>query len=259
MSAWHDVLKALQAWRLWLALAIQDINLRYKRSVLGPFWLTLSMAVTIVSIGFLYGHLFGRELAHYFPYLATSLICWGFISSIIRESADVYLQASTYVSNFVLPYTVFPMQMVMRNILVFLHNFVVIIPLMFIFHLKLTLYTLLFIPGMALILVNALTWGTLIAMASTRYRDFSQIIVNLLQVVFFVTPIIWMPDRFPAQYRYVFEYNPFNQFLNLLRNPLLGTPIEPITMDVTLGVTFAGLFLFTLIFSKLRRRIVFWV
>src|SRR3989338_10164686 len=86
--AWDDFKESLQHWRIWLMLAYQDIKLRYRRSVLGPFWITISMAVTVYSMGFLYSHLFHIELSQYYPFVVASMLAWSLISSVIIEMTD---------------------------------------------------------------------------------------------------------------------------------------------------------------------------
>src|SRR5436190_24289563 len=77
--AWEDLTVGTKKWRIWLTLAYQDIKLRYRRSVLGPFWLTISMAVTVYSMGFLYAHLFHTDLQQYYPFLVAGMLCWTMI------------------------------------------------------------------------------------------------------------------------------------------------------------------------------------
>src|SRR5690242_11037894 len=72
----NDLVNGLKKWNIWLMLAYQDVKLRYRRSVLGPFWITISMAITVYSMGFLYGHLFHSKLQTYFPFLVAGMLGW---------------------------------------------------------------------------------------------------------------------------------------------------------------------------------------
>ena len=75
--ALRDIAEGLHRWRLWGLMGWQDIRRRYRRSVLGPFWLTLSMGVLVVTLGFLYGALFGIAIDDYLPYLTLGFLAWG--------------------------------------------------------------------------------------------------------------------------------------------------------------------------------------
>src|SRR5271168_3618051 len=80
--AWRDVSVGLTDWRVWLLLGMNDIRQRYRRSRLGQFWITLAMAIQIVTLGFLYSYLFRAPIHEYLPYLAVSLVAWNLIQSI---------------------------------------------------------------------------------------------------------------------------------------------------------------------------------
>ena len=88
-----DLGETTRLWRLVLALSFMDIKLRYRGSLLGPFWLTLSTAVMIGAIGFLYAGLFHQDVAKYLPYLSISLIFWGFLSTLTAEGGTAFTAA----------------------------------------------------------------------------------------------------------------------------------------------------------------------
>lgn len=117
--AWQDCLASLRNWRVWFMLAYQDIKLRYRRSILGPFWITLSMAITVYTMAFLYSHLFHIELNQYFPYLASGMLVWSLIASILNELVDTYTLAEHTLKQIKLPYLLYVHRVVMRNILIF--------------------------------------------------------------------------------------------------------------------------------------------
>ena len=97
-TAVKDVSSGLAAWRIWTMLASNDIKQRYRRSTLGQFWLTLSMAIMIFSMGAVYSILFNIEIKTFIPYLAVSLVMWGFISSAIN-GCDLFLYRHEQIHN----------------------------------------------------------------------------------------------------------------------------------------------------------------
>lgn len=255
-----DEMKAVKAqWLIWYTLGFQDIQLRYRRSALGPIWLTLSTAVMIYTMGFLYGHLFKLDLKHYFPYLTTGFICWTFIALVIRESSSIYIESANYIQNRECFYSLFMMRLLLRNLIVFFHNFLVFIPIALIFDTGLGWHSLAFFPGLLLICLNGFLWGSVIAVVSTRYRDIEQIVGSILQVIFFVTPIMWMPTLLPAKVQWIFHWNPFAQFLSLMRNPLLNQPIELHALVMVSCITVVGFYLYLKNMNKYKYKIVFWL
>ncbi len=259
VKAYQDIINAFKQWRIWVLLGWQDIQLRYRRSILGPFWLTLSIAITIYSMGFLYGHLFKMDLQVYFPYLATGILTWNLISTSLIEATDSFVNSEAYIKQIKLPYSCFILRMMFRNTVIFLHNVLAFIPLIFIFHIPVNGYSLLILPALLLICVNIVIYGNVLAIIGTRYRDIAPIINSLIQVAFFLTPIMWMPDLLPDRYHFAVHWNPFAHFLNLLRQPLLGQPFSAETLYMITIITIFGLISFSLLFAKARSRIIYWL
>jgi len=244
---------------MWKTLGTLDIKIRYRRSAIGPFWLTISMAVTIYFMGFLYGHLFKLDLKNYFPYLASGIISWSFISMLIIESNHAFVESANYIKNQPFAISTFIMKIITRNLIIFAHNLLAYLPIMFIFDAGLNSNLLYFLPGLALVCINAYFWGGVLAIIGARYGDFDQIIKSIIQVVFFVTPIMWMPKLLPEKYQWVVLANPFAQFLQLLRNPLIGQPISLYTLSVMIIITVLGILLFGHLVKRYKYRIVYWL
>src|SRR5271156_5457051 len=131
--AWRDFYVSLVDWRMWLLLGVNDIRQRYRRSRLGQFWITLAMAITIVTLGFLYSYLFHLPVAQYLPYLGTSFVVWGLLSSIVLESCSVFIAAEGYLRQVPMPKSIYVHRMLVRNVVTFLHNIVILPPLFIVF------------------------------------------------------------------------------------------------------------------------------
>lgn len=252
----QDLIAGIKAWRIWGLLAWQDIRLRYRRSQLGPFWITLSMAVTIYSMGFLYGHLFKLDLHYYFPYLAAGMLTWALISTTINEGTNAFIEATGYLRQTKLPYIVFVLRVVVRNLIIFAHNIIAIIPIIIFCNVPFGLPTFGIIIGIIIIALNGTVYGVILGMLGARYRDIAQVIVSLMQVIFFLTPIMWIPT---AKMYFVVKINPFAQYIDLIRSPLMGVWPSSYAYLVTTGLTLFGLVLMLLMFSRSRHRIVYWL
>lgn len=254
-----EIKAIFKQWEVWYLLATQDIRLRYRRSAIGPFWITISMAVTVYTMGFLYGHLFKVNIQDYFPYLASGIIGWNFISLLILESSNTFIESEPYIKNQESFMSLFVMRLILRNLIVFGHNLIVFIPIVFIFHVPVTLKLFLLIPAIFVIALNVMIWGSFLAVMGTRYRDFAQIITSLVQVIFFLTPIMWMPSSLPERLQWVVIVNPFNQFLNLIRDPLLNLPFQFNTILVVGVFSVIGFMFYANVFARYKNRIVFWL
>ena len=258
-SGWQDIQLGFSQWRMCLLLAWKDIRLRYRRSQLGPFWITLSMGITIYSMGFLYGNLFNVKLAHYFPLLAAGMLTWALISSLILESTGAFVEADSYLKQMKLPFSTFILRILARNFIIFFHNIIVIVPIILYFHLPVNRHILLILPGLFIIALNAYCYGMLFAMVGTRYRDVTQIIASIVQVSFFLTPVMWDPTTLSPSHQFIVKYNPFAHFIALIREPLLGRVPSDLTYWATLGLAGFGFLLVFLLFSMNRKRIIYWL
>lgn len=254
-----DIYDGLKQWRIWLLLAWQDIQLRYRRSTLGPFWITLSMAVTIYTMGLLYGRLFKMDLSQYYPFLAVGILGWSLISALLTEGASIFVESEQFIKQVKQPYSVFVFRTVTKCFMIFFHHIIVLIPIILFFKVKINFYSLFIFISLAILWLNGICYGVILAILGTRFRDIVQLIVSLVQVAFFLTPIIWSPTILPEQYQYIVKYNPFAQFMALIREPFLGSLPSSYTLCSTLFITLVGLVVAFMIFSRYRARITYWL
>jgi ABC-type polysaccharide/polyol phosphate export permease len=148
-----------------------------------------------------------------------------------------------------------------KNMLIFFHNILVIVPVMFIFpeqvNLGMTLFLL--IPGLFILYFNSVTYGLVLAMIGGRYRDISQIIKSFIQVVFFVTPIMWKPEVLPPAKRFIANWNPMYCLIEMIRAPLIGYLPTVTTFVIVALVTVIGLLACYFVFVSRRARIIYWL
>lgn len=256
--AMFDLSEGLRRWPLWVRLGWQDIILRYRRSILGPFWLTLSMAVMVFTIGLLYGSILKVDIREYLPYLTIGLLAWGFISGLINDGCQVFIESDWLICQADLPLSMFPLRVVWRNLILFLHNVPVYIVIVIFLQVKIDWGFLLIIPGLIILIANALWCTILLGMLSARFRDLPQIIESILQVAFFLTPIIWTIEQ-AGKRRFIIMGNPFFHFIEILRKPMLGETPLLINWQVSLLIMFLGGLGTFLFYRRFHGRIAYWV
>lgn len=259
--AWLDIKNGLLKWPVWLLLAWQDILLRYRRSVLGPFWITLSMSITVCTMGYLYSYLFHIDIHTYFPYLAAGMLVWTLISSLVMDMTETFLASERLMKQIKLPYSLYVHRTAMRNMLIFFHNLLIMIPIFVFFQsgARLTLYSLVFFPAIFLLYINAITYGIIFGMIGARFRDMAQLIRSLVNIVFFMTPVMWVQDVLPKNKQIFVLANPAAAFLGLIRNPMLGKPLAMHDLVYSLIITIVGLLVSHRLFTRYRSRIIFWM
>ena len=244
-------------WRVWLYLGWNDILMRYRLSAIGPFWITINMAVTIYTMGFLYSTLFKIELATYFPYLACGLLVWGTISTVISESLDACAVSKNFILQMQMPFAVYVHRVILRTYIVFLHNIVAIVPVLIYFKSSCLIFEVLF--GLVLLYIISFVYGGILGIFGARYNDVKQIINSLLYLLFLTTPILWNIDMLPGKYLQIMNFNPVYQVLLLVRNPLLGKSISLFSYGYALGLIAIGSVSFMLLLNRVKSRIAFWV
>ena len=253
-----DFVQGARAHHLWYLLGWQDIRQRYRRSVLGPLWLTLSMGALVSALGFLYGMLFKVEVAVFVPHLALGFIVWTLISSTANEGCKVFIDAEGIIKQVGLPLTVHMYRLLWRNLLILFHNALVFVVVAAVFGVWPGWAGLLALPGLALLCLNGLWAILLLGIVSARFRDVPPIVTSIVRICFFVTPIIWMPELVPARAA-VLEFNPFYHLVEVVRAPLLGKVPALSSWIAVLIMTIGGWVLAFAFFRRYRWRIAYWV
>lgn len=259
-GALKDIFSALQRYRLIGTLGWQDVRQRYRRSALGPFWLTISMGVMIGTIAIVFGQIFKSPFKEFLPFLAVGLILWGFISAVITEGCTGFIAADAVIKQLPIPLAVHAFRQLWRNMIILAHN-IVIFPLVLLAVGKpLSIDMWLALPGFALLVVN-LTWISIfLGVVCARYRDIPQIIASLMQVVFYLTPIMWLPSLLPERSgSYILDLNPFFHFLEIVRAPLLGQLPSMENWLTSIAIAIIGWFFTVVLYARYRRRIAYWL
>jgi ABC-2 type transport system permease protein len=251
---------------LWGHLGWQDIRQRYRRSLLGPIWITISMAVTAVALGILYAGLFGNPLHQQLPYILVGFIVWGFIAGCINEGSEVFIANEGLIKHLPSPISVHVYRLVWRQTLFFGHNLIVYFVMLVIFPQPLSWWSLMAFPAFVLLVANGAWFALLAGIVSTRFRDLTPITQSFVQLLFFMTPIVWIysdfvnsPNPTIASRAHLAELNPFLHFLEIIRAPMLGEPQHLRHWIVVLTITVVGWALTLVIMRRYRARVAYWV
>jgi lipopolysaccharide transport system permease protein len=254
-----DITGGLQLWRLALALGWLDIRLRYRGSMLGPFWLTISTGVMVGALGFLYSTLFKLDLAGYLPFLALSQVLWAFLAAMVSDACATYTEAEGIIRSVRMPFTVFSIRTLVRNAIALAHNVVVIVVVFAIFRIWPGWEGLLAIPGLALWAIDALALTLILGAFCARFRDIQPIVNSVMQIAFFMTPVIWKPDQLGPSKIALLAFNPFFDLLEVVRGPILGSHMSDMVWAGAVGYSAVICMISWSFFVYARGRITFWV
>lgn len=264
-AAVHDLTRGFSQHQLWLQLGWQDIKQRYRRSVLGPLWITIATGVMALALGLLYSVLFKVPIDVFLPHVTVGLIMWGFISGCIREGADIFIDNEGLIKQLPAAISIHAYRLVWKQSLFLAHNLVIWVVLMVIFPRNLSWNVLLMVPAMALLIINGVWVVLFFGIIATRYRDVSPLLEAGVQLLFYVTPIVWMTSTLNNNIRdmggraHLALLNPLYHYLEIVRAPMIGQPISGLSWIVVGGCTVVGLVLALLAMKQWRFRVSYWV
>lgn len=260
ITAIPDIIDALSNFRLAALLGWQDVAQRYRRSRIGAFWLTINMGVLIAALGLVFGTIFNSPLREFLPFICIGLIFWGYYTQIVSEGCSGFINNSDIILQLKIPFFTYILRVWYRNTVILAHNLVIFPIVLLIFWKPIGLSAFIAVPGFILVTLN-LTWIALVlAILCTRYRDLIQIVQNIMQVMLYVTPIMWMPDHLPQSASHVMlTYNPFFHLVSVVRNPLLDQSVTLLNWTVVVGLAVAGWTFALLLLHKYKARIAYWL
>jgi lipopolysaccharide transport system permease protein len=256
-----DLADTARLWPLVWTLSMFDIRLRYRGSMLGPLWLTLSTAIMVGAIGFLYARLFHQNVTAYLPFLTISLVLWNFISTVASEATTCFTQADAMIRSMRMPHSMHAARVVMRNTLVLGHNVVVVAVVFALLGTRPGLDCFTLLPAFLLWLADAFAAGLLLGLFGARFRDIPPIVASVMQIAFYVTPVMWNPAMLAHRglARAFIDLNPFYAVLEIVRGPLLGLPLDPAAWHLAIVYSLGLFFITGLIFVRARPRLPYWL
>ena len=259
-TAGQDIVRGARNVPLWASLGWRDVRLRYRRTVIGPFWASINLAIYAIGVGVVGAGLWEQTLASYLPFLVSGMMVWLLISTIISESCGLFLSGAILLREVSFDYSVLAYALVWRNFIVFLHHLVVYIVICLILAPGLLRPTILLaIPALLVIIGNGVWIALLCGMICLRFRDVQQLIANLTQIALFVTPIFWPPASLHGPAHRIFvDLNPLYHMIDIVRGPMLDRVPAPASALVAIAITALGWSATLWLFGRFRKRIAYW-
>jgi ABC-type polysaccharide/polyol phosphate export permease len=254
-----DLIDGIFAFQIWTRLGWQEVKRRYRRTVFGPLWATLSLGIFIGAISFVWAPLFNADVRTYLPYLTAGMVSWSFVSALITEGCASFTAGEGIIKQLNFPYSTFTFMVVWRNTIVLFHHLAILIVVYIALPERVSFNILLFIPGVLIVAVNGAWIVMLLGMVSARFRDIPPLIGNLVQVMLFITPIFWEPSQLGAKARYFVDPNYLYHLVDILRAPLLGDRPTLLSYATTIVGAILGWAITLMIYARFRRRIAFWL
>ncbi|HAS3586163.1 TPA: ABC transporter permease [Vibrio cholerae] len=258
--ALSDIGNSIKKYELFFMLGWQDVKQRYRRSIVGPFWLTIGMGVMIGTIALVFSHIFKSDDTEFVPFLAVGIIIWTFISTAIIEGCSAFIAAEAVIKNLNLPFFIHILKLMWRNSIILFHNSIILVLMAFFYDIEIGVNLIISLLGFILLTLN-LCWIVLIlSCVCTRYRDLPQIVNSILQVVFYLTPIIWMPSVIADRTGFnLIDFNPIYHLIEIVRAPVLGMGIPYVSYAICTLMLIFGSSISLFVLSVSRRKIAYWL
>jgi ABC-type polysaccharide/polyol phosphate export permease len=259
-AAMGDLAEGLRRHRSWAYLAVETVKNQYRRTVVGPWWLTLQTAAYAVGLGVLFGAIFRQPIDEFLPYVAFGFIGYSLLAGLSRAGSAVFVSNASTLKSTRQPLSVVLFRAVAVEVLQFGHQLVIVAAFLALGLVPLEPLVLLSLVAVALIVANGVAVGLWLGPTVARFRDVGPFVASILQVMIFFTPVFWQVDEIhPDSRTALVAWNPFAYLLGLFRDPLLGTWPSTATWVGTAIVTAVNCVLALWVFTRTRSRLPYWV
>lgn len=257
-AVWNDASNSLKRLPMAFYFAWSDTKARYRRSVLGPFWLVLGTVIGVVGLGYLWGTLLQEPHHVFVPSLTVGLVVWQFVSGCLVEATLMFVNATAWIRNVRTPYLFFPVQLIIKHLINLAHHAVVVVLVLLIYPPPLSIVQVLVVPGVLLVVANLFWMSTLLGLLGARFRDLNPMVGALMPLLFFLSPVIFRPEHLGLK-AHVMWFNPLTYLITLIRDPVQGVVPAWWIYGVAVGGFFVGLLVLMGLLNRTIHRIAFWV
>ena len=254
-----DLIDGARMVPVWTAFAWDEIQQRYRRSVLGLAWIVISYLMFVAAISFFFGGFSRLESASFASNVALGYAAFFFLIGMVTDGCAVFNGSASWIKSTSLPYSIYIYKSLARSIFPFALQMICAFVFLLLIGWRPTVDALAVIPSLPIYLLFGVAAHLFFGLVSARWRDISHLVSALTRITFFLTPVLWTLEDQTGIRRTVAEANPFTHLLQIFRGPLLGQPVTMVNYLVSL-VTVAVLCILAIIAaSYMRRRLPFWV
>ncbi len=224
----HDNKTALYNWRVWVHMGVTDLTNRFAKSALGPLWIVLNLAMWVVGVGLVYAKLFNMEMREYLPFLTISFGVWGLLLATLTEGGQAFVMAEGYIKQFTYPKQIYLLRFLVNYMLVFSVSVIAFFVVAVIYERRIDFGTAWVLLGLLMLVLVSYAHVTIVSYLTARFRDLPHGIASLMQVLFFLTPIMFTPEKLAEKgLDIIYRYNPLHYLIEIVRYPLMHAKAAP--------------------------------
>lgn len=204
-------------WPVIQNLVVQELRVRYQRSVLGFFWTLLNPLLMMMTLSWVFSNLFKAE-ENQTLFLFSGMVPWGFLNASLNECAFCIISNEGLIRKIYVPKLVFPISRVSINLVTLILSLSALFVLLLPMGARLSLPMLMLPAAILLFAVFALGLGLIVATANTFFRDCGHLVSVVLQAWYFATPILYKLKQFPVESQWLIRLNPAFYFIELFHD-----------------------------------------
>lgn len=256
-----DLTESVRNPEFWALSGWLDIVVRYRQSRLGIFWLMTPAIVYIWGLGSFFASMQGLSVTSFAAHVAIGYAIFRVVSSVIIESTMAFSSAGPFILDGHVRLTDFVLRIVAKSLFYFVASIPVVVVALLVYPQVHWEGVLLSVFSFSWVLVNALWVGTVFALIGARFQDLSQFIGNIFMFAFLLTPIVWHADMMPAESLRgsVARLNPLYHMVEVVRAPILGETLEPLTLWYLVVMTVVGWLIALLVYRRYARFVPIWI
>jgi ABC-2 type transport system permease protein len=255
-----DIKAGLARWRVWWTLTWYGIRSQYRRTYLGPWWMTIQMVIFVGGLSLLFGILLKQDLRTFVPYVTLGFVGFNWMTGMIQGGAGSIVSNGASIKTAPGPLSLFSLRVFANQTIQFGHDALVVVVVLIVFQVQMSAALILVPVSLAMICVNGVAIGLWLGPVVARYRDVGQIVTALVRVLFFFTPIFWVAsDLNRSQVAALAGWNPLAYLLDFFRSPLLGQWPTTAVVIGSVAFTIANVLIGLVHFSRTRNRLAYWL
>jgi ABC-type polysaccharide/polyol phosphate export permease len=245
--------------RFWTHLAWMEIVQSYRRTLLGPLWITINLIIFTTATTLIYGALFSAPTRQYAAFVVCGMIIWFWIAALLTEVGQTFSTYGHFLKGTMIDKSLLIWTTAFKQVIILAHHMLVYIGLIFLGIITPTIYTLFAIPAFLVFFIISIPIIALASILFARYRDLPRLVSSTIVVLMMVTPIFWQPGMLKGKRAFLVDINPIYYLIEFVRRPLLGLAPDPLSVVVVLGMTLALWTAGAFLYKRYERYVIFWI
>ena len=254
-----DMASGLMKAELWFEFAKDEIQHRFRRSLLGVSWLVVSFAMFVAGVAYFFSGFASMPMDEFVFHVAIGYAAYLFIIGNLIDGCEVFTSSKIWIKAMPLPYSIHVYRSITRSVLALFMQFIIIAVLMIIYQKVPSITYLLAIPALLIYVLNAVFIQFLLGLVAARHRDLGHLVTSISRLLIFVTPILWSREGMVGQRAFIADLNPLTHYVEILRAPLMGVPPRLTSWITVIAITIVSGVVTLLVAAVFRRRLPYWL